>query len=180
MTAWVIWHQKGKPFNGIRWTICKSFAPRCRQITTPVPHHSVLSRWRPSCRPSNSVKALKATWALYKYKYFYGRLAKTLTKQNADASRGQYPCESHFLSAIIIFLLAYECHPSSDGSWCRESAKRATVPRWCRWLEFTWVLWHCRRQEGHLGYKNLQGRQTDTHLTACFTRTTWVSRHQKG
>jgi len=26
---------------GISWTICKSFAPHSRQITTPVPHHSV-------------------------------------------------------------------------------------------------------------------------------------------
>jgi len=27
--------------NGISWTICKSFAPHSRQITTPVPHHSI-------------------------------------------------------------------------------------------------------------------------------------------
>jgi len=23
------------------WAICKSFAPLCRQITTPAPHHSI-------------------------------------------------------------------------------------------------------------------------------------------
>ena len=44
------WHQKGKPFwillqqemmggIGINWTICKSFAPRKRQITMPLPQH---------------------------------------------------------------------------------------------------------------------------------------------
>jgi len=27
--------------SGISWTICKSFASHSRQITTPVPHHSV-------------------------------------------------------------------------------------------------------------------------------------------
>jgi len=27
--------------SGISWTICKSFAPYSRQITTPVPHHSI-------------------------------------------------------------------------------------------------------------------------------------------
>jgi len=27
--------------SGISWTICKQSAPRCRQITTPTPHHSV-------------------------------------------------------------------------------------------------------------------------------------------
>jgi len=27
--------------SGISWTICKSFAPHSRQITMPVPHHSI-------------------------------------------------------------------------------------------------------------------------------------------
>jgi len=45
--------------SGISWAICKS-ALRSRQITTPAPHHSVfLQAGRPSCRPTNSVKALK-------------------------------------------------------------------------------------------------------------------------
>ena len=36
-------------------------APRSRQITRPAPHHSVFLQARcPSCRPTNSVKALKA------------------------------------------------------------------------------------------------------------------------
>ena len=29
--------------SGISWTICKSFAPHSRQITTPLPHHSVFT-----------------------------------------------------------------------------------------------------------------------------------------
>ena len=46
--------------SGISWTIWKS-ASRSRQITTPAPHHSVfLQAGCPSCRPTNSVKALKA------------------------------------------------------------------------------------------------------------------------
>ena len=46
--------------SGISWAICKS-APRSRQITTPAPHHSCfLQAGCPSCRPNNSVKALKA------------------------------------------------------------------------------------------------------------------------
>ena len=45
--------------SGISWAICKT-APRSRQITTPAPHHSVfLQAGCPSCRPTNSVKALK-------------------------------------------------------------------------------------------------------------------------
>ena len=47
--------------SGISWAICKS-APRSRQITTPASHHSVfLQAGCPSCHPSNSVKALKAS-----------------------------------------------------------------------------------------------------------------------
>ena len=29
--------------SGINWTICKQSAPRCRQITTPAPHHSIFT-----------------------------------------------------------------------------------------------------------------------------------------
>ena len=43
--------------NGISWAICKS-APCSRQITTPAP--SFLQAGCHSCRPTNSVKALKA------------------------------------------------------------------------------------------------------------------------
>ena len=53
-TTWVSWYQKDKTSpdlseardygvlgcSGIRWTICKQSAPRCRQITTPTLHHS--------------------------------------------------------------------------------------------------------------------------------------------
>jgi len=46
--------------SGIRWAICKS-TPHPRQTTIPASHHSVfLQTGCPSCRPTNSVKALKA------------------------------------------------------------------------------------------------------------------------
>ena len=56
---WILLKQETVSGSGISWTICKS-APRCRQITTPAPHHSVF--YRLSCRPTNSIKALKAKW----------------------------------------------------------------------------------------------------------------------
>jgi len=43
--------------SGISWAMCKS-ALRSRQTTTPAPHH--LQAGCRSCRPTNSVKALKA------------------------------------------------------------------------------------------------------------------------
>ena len=50
--------------SGISWAVCKS-APCSRQITTPVPHHSVLQAGCPSCHPTNSVKALTAAAKLH-------------------------------------------------------------------------------------------------------------------
>jgi len=35
--------QRGLGGSGISWTICKSFAPRARQITMLAPHHSVFT-----------------------------------------------------------------------------------------------------------------------------------------
>ena len=56
---WILLKQETVSSSGI-WAICKS-ASRSRQITTPVPHHSVfLQAGCPSCRPTNSIKALKA------------------------------------------------------------------------------------------------------------------------
>ena len=59
---WILLKQETVSGSGISpWTICKS-APRSRHKTaTPAPHHSVfLQDGCPSCRPTNSVKALKA------------------------------------------------------------------------------------------------------------------------
>ena len=57
---WILLKLETVSGSGISWAICKS-APRSRQKTMPAPHHSVFLQARcPSCRPSNSVKALKA------------------------------------------------------------------------------------------------------------------------
>jgi len=62
-TTRVSWYQKGKPIwillkqetvsgSGIRWAIRKS-APRSRQITTPVPQHSIFFTDRMPFLPPN-------------------------------------------------------------------------------------------------------------------------------
>jgi len=64
---WILLKQETVSGSGISWAICKS-APRSRQITTPAPHHSVfLQTGCPSCRPTNSVKALKGIWQWWAY-----------------------------------------------------------------------------------------------------------------
>ena len=56
---WILLKQETVSGSGISWNICKS-APRSRQITMPEPNRSVfLQAGCPSCRPNNSVKALK-------------------------------------------------------------------------------------------------------------------------
>jgi len=58
--VWILLKQETVSGSGISWAICKS-ASHSRQITTPTPHHSVfLQTGCSSCRPTNSVKALKA------------------------------------------------------------------------------------------------------------------------
>ena len=58
---WILLKQETASSSGISWAICKS-ASRSRQITMPVPQHSsFLQAGCPSCRPTNSVKALKAS-----------------------------------------------------------------------------------------------------------------------
>ena len=56
---WILLEQETVGGSGIRWAVCKS-APRSRQLTTPAPTTQFLQAGCPSCRPTNSVKALKA------------------------------------------------------------------------------------------------------------------------
>ena len=58
--VWILLKQETVSSSGISWAICKS-ASCSRQITMPVPHYSsFLQAGCPTCRPTNSVKALKA------------------------------------------------------------------------------------------------------------------------
>jgi len=57
---WILLKQETVNDRGISWATRKS-ALRSRQITMPAPHHSVfLQAGCPSCRPTDSVKALKS------------------------------------------------------------------------------------------------------------------------
>jgi len=59
--------------SGIGWAICNS-ATHSRQITMPAPHHCFLQAGCLSCRPNNSVKALKAHTVRYSIaisKFYY-------------------------------------------------------------------------------------------------------------
>ena len=53
---WILLKQETVSGSGNRWAICKS-APRSRQITTPVPHHSDF--YRPDSLPATQPTASK-------------------------------------------------------------------------------------------------------------------------
>ena len=53
---WILLKQETVSGSGISWAICKS-APRSRQITTPVPYHSVF--YRPDALPAAQPTASK-------------------------------------------------------------------------------------------------------------------------
>ena len=97
MTTGVRRYQKNKPFwillkqrqwgsSGISWTICKSFAPRSRQMTMPAPRHSsFLWAGYSCCRPTNSIKALRASietwcWITGIMKFLCAAFSKVLVK----------------------------------------------------------------------------------------------------
>jgi len=63
---WILLKQETMSGSGISWAICKS-EPRSRQITmhTSTPPLSFLQAGCPSCRPTNSVKAVKARTTLW-------------------------------------------------------------------------------------------------------------------
>ena len=57
---WILLKQETVSGSGISWGVCKA-ALCSRQITMPAPTTQFLQAGCPSCRPTNSVKALKAT-----------------------------------------------------------------------------------------------------------------------
>ena len=66
--VWILLKQEKVSGSGISWAICKS-APRSRQITMPVPHHShttvlIISAYRQACSFSD-VSSLLLCWHIY-------------------------------------------------------------------------------------------------------------------
>jgi len=101
--------------SGISCAVCKS-APRSRQITTPVPHHSVfLQAGCPSCRPTNGVKALKPEDQRRRVKLFW-------------------PVVLHLPTAFIIAAVAARLHSSQQQ---REQARSLLSSNITRSMYFT-------------------------------------------
>ena len=93
---WILLKQETVSGSGISWAVCK-YASRSRQITTPAPHHSVfLQAGCPSCRPTNSIKALKAPSKQYTQRRNQTSTQGRITPRSPHEvwSTARLPCET--------------------------------------------------------------------------------------
>ena len=93
--------------SGISWAICKS-ASRSRQITLPL---SFLQAGCPSCRPTNSVKALKKYTKWYN-KFFSWTAVSILVILNHNSFRVLFDKTA---SAYLIWKKIYLYFSTGDG-----------------------------------------------------------------
>ena len=102
--------------SGISWAICKS-APCSRQITTPASERSVfLQVGCPSCRPTNSVKALKASSKKSKHRQSTEGNIKFNTLKNflKVVFRISFVC---YIVFTLVCLFAFFVYSSSKIFW---------------------------------------------------------------
>ena len=111
------------------WTICKSSAPRYRQITMPAPDHSFLQARCSSCHPTNSVKAMKLIDAQQSRsqkpsEYHHGGLCNTAasfarqtynaresrTWSKADRPRNAHPAQLHLWNHVYLYMHIVKKH----------------------------------------------------------------------
>ena len=148
---WILLKQETVNGSGISWAICKS-APRSRQITTPAPHHSsFLQAGCPSCHPTNSVKALKATRTT---KQGYGKSHQILANLSKKLERSVLK-----KSAILVHIKTKVTR--------RSVYKLDTMP--------PWYTWNLSLQQASCGIllpsagrqSTTHGHWTDTHSLLC-------------
>ena len=127
--------------SGISWTVCKQSAPRCRQITTPTPHHSMFTGRmlfltpKQQCQSTEGFAVSKCmSFELYMYRIFlpffsvfslllpflYTRLNGTLSGTPGWAgTRTAKP---------IWILLKQETMSGSGISWAVCKSRQITTP----------------------------------------------------
>ena len=108
--------------SGISWAICKS-APRSRQITIPALHHQFLQAGCPSCRPTNSVKALKANNATFVTSNINIRVSVCVC---ADVLAVDVLIAGQSLSPV--YCLNDACHSQTGGNFTYYIPLHATMP----------------------------------------------------
>jgi len=103
---WILLKQETVSGSDISWAICKS-APCSRQTTIPTPHHSFLQAGCPSCRPTNSVKALKA------YMHNQQYIKRYRTDVNYYCCKQRLPCAA-WVGAVQVRGRGQSSHVTRD------------------------------------------------------------------
>ena len=127
---WILLEQETVSDSGISWAICKS-APRSRQITMPVPHHSCfLQAGCPSCRPTNSVKALKLVTSLTIFKN-HGSLKAGTQQHHQNLKRHFVDLRlTHFLRVQVnILYKRYDKTLKSVGCYAQIQLCKTFLPK---------------------------------------------------
>ena len=119
---WILLKQETVSGSGISCAICKS-APHSRQITMPAPHHSVyLQAGCPSCRPTNSIKALKAQCVVMNSRIIFTIFYKTCSLSGFCTWLSEIPfvrkiwvssinsSVEEFINYLHFHCLWYDCH----------------------------------------------------------------------
>ena len=132
---WILLKQETVSGSGISWAICKS-APCSRQITTPNPTAQFfLQAGCPSCRPTNSVKALKAKLTCKYFHYFKSNNAdKSLcsaTYIHWQSGTAYHRCCSN--RQISLTCLAHSSKPAAD-EWAT----------WTCWIDTALYTMQCQ------------------------------------
>ena len=140
--TWILLKQETVGGSGISWAICKS-APRSRQITMPAPnHYSFLQAGCPSCRLTNSVKALKAQWK-YNTQTEYCDSARPSVLWHCwlGSRKGIQPVKTEWWGAGVVVSLEQDAdlHIARLMSWCHchslsfaSLKSRFVLPFWYR------------------------------------------------
>ena len=90
------------------WTICKSFAPRSKQITMSVPHHSLFYRpdALPATQPKVSKKCVRVKVVSYKYTTTTTTTTDVLTGKTITVTQRSY-----------VVLISWKWYTTGSYNW---------------------------------------------------------------
>ena len=107
--------------NGISWTICKQFARRCRQITTPIPHQSSRNFYSPNALPdAQPTMSNGFEWKCSKDTVICSRVLSSKIKRAAEFCRPTR-CRSATVCDLGVFIdqdLTTKTHVQQTTSRC--------------------------------------------------------------
>jgi len=130
--------------SGISWTICKQSAPRSRQITTPTPHHSMITGRMLFLAPNQQHQSTEGKGiynSIKKQRQFYHRprspviIATDQKPQNHTDTQATWQCIILTFAIFVVFEFffraAAKCtHASWRNPFFRKKIKLKLLSEW--------------------------------------------------